>query len=144
MQEILNSKFTQWYWQSTAAVTRDKFADGTGNASDKSITNDMQTARAKAQAALWFMDFRKLAMENALLLVGDETKKVAESASNVDTWKTRDLGKAEITQASKVKQLAAATANHAAALRWEAAATQEEADAETDIKAARQLLVELT
>jgi len=144
MQEIAASKFTQWYWQSTAAVTRDKFADGTSHANDVSITAAMQLKRAKAQAALWFMDFRKLAMENALLLVGDATKKAAEEAVNVDTWKTRDLGKAELAQASKVKQLAAATANHAAALRWEAAATQEEADAETDIAAARTLLADLT
>lgn len=66
------------------------------------------------------------------------------NGATVKQWTQRDLGKAEITQKSKTELHTAATANHAAAGRWKALAAEDVAAAGVDLKAARELLKDLT
>lgn len=99
-----------------AVVTRANFGDGTSNVADKAITATMQTARARAQANLWYAEWAITGLNTELTNVGDPTTKVAQVAAN--TWSSRTVGAAEATVAAKQVLLTAATESEAAAISW--------------------------
>jgi len=137
---------------------------------DTAITSTAQTARAGAQVNLWYNSWMGTALDEGWLLVGKDdgqnmfieksatgsgtgcTQAMIDNsnengcttvAEGTDTWKTRTIGAAEVTQTSKVNLLAAAGKEKAAAERWEVAVTAEAAAAAEDLTRGQELLADL-